>query len=49
MSTQSSANVTAQEEIQRLRTRIAELERENQIVNELRRPEERTKYCSTAD
>ena len=40
MSTQSSAKMTAQEEIQRLRTRIAELEREKQKADELRRPGE---------
>ena len=40
MSTQSSAKMAVQEEIQRLRTRIAELEREKQIADELRRPGE---------
>ena len=40
MTPQSSAQRAVQEEIQRLRTRIAELEREKQIADELRRPRE---------
>lgn len=40
MSTQSSARIAVQEEIRRLRTRIAELEREKQIADELRQPGE---------
>jgi signal transduction histidine kinase len=40
MSTQSSAKMAAQKEIQVLRTRIAELEREKQIADELREPGE---------
>jgi hypothetical protein len=40
MSTESSEGMAAQEEIQRLRTRIAELEVEKQIADELPGPGE---------
>jgi signal transduction histidine kinase/CheY-like chemotaxis protein len=40
MSTQSSAKVTVEEEIQRLRTRIAELEHEKQVADGLQQPGE---------